>query len=90
MPKYLNNTTNKPKIKNELIIPNVIFKEESLISFFFFSISDENESIFIAPKSRHRLSNPTNDNLILIEVQRGTYFGEDDIIRFDDKYGRIS
>ena len=50
----------------------------------------ENESIFIAPKSHHRLSNPTNDNLILIEVQSGTYFGEDDIIRFDDKYGRIS
>tara|TARA_B100000941_G_C28507226_1_gene558105 strand:+ start:1112 stop:2551 length:1440 start_codon:yes stop_codon:yes gene_type:complete len=50
----------------------------------------ENESIFIAPKSHHRLSNPTNNDLILIEVQSGTYFGEDDIIRFDDKYGRIS
>ncbi len=54
------------------------------------SVLNENESIFIAPKSHHRLSNPTNDNLILIEVQSGTYFGEDDIVRFEDKYGRIS
>ena len=38
--------------------------------------------------SKHRLSNPGNSPLILIEVQSGDYFGEDDIIRFQDKYGR--
>ena len=50
----------------------------------------ENESIYIPLGSKHRLSNPNNKNLTLIEVQSGTYVGEDDIVRFDDKYGRSS
>lgn len=32
----------------------------------------------------------TNEDLIIIEVQSGTYLGEDDIIRYEDKYGRVS
>ena len=47
-----------------------------------------NESIYVPLKSKHRLSNPTNDPLILVEVQSGSYLGEDDIVRFDDIYGR--
>ena len=47
-----------------------------------------NESAYIPLGSKHRLSNPGNSPLILIEVQSGDYFGEDDIIRFEDKYGR--
>ena len=47
-----------------------------------------NESTYIPLGSKHRLSNPGNDDLILIEVQSGTYLGEDDIIRFEDNYGR--
>ena len=47
-----------------------------------------NESAYIPLGSKHRLSNPGNTPLILIEVQSGDYFGEDDIIRFQDKYGR--
>ncbi len=49
----------------------------------------ENESTFIPIETKHRLENNTDDNLVLIEVQCGTYLGEDDIIRFDDKYGRV-
>jgi mannose-1-phosphate guanylyltransferase len=47
-----------------------------------------NESTFIPVGSRHRLENPGADALLLIEVQCGDYVGEDDIIRFDDRYGR--
>ncbi len=49
---------------------------------------NKNESAYIPLGSKHRLSNPGNSPLILIEVQSGDYFGEDDIIRFKDKYGR--
>ena len=48
----------------------------------------KNESVYIPIKSKHRLSNPGKCPLILIEVQTGDYLGEDDIIRFDDIYGR--
>lgn len=48
----------------------------------------ENESTFIPLGTRHRLENPTDQPLHLIEVQSGSYLGEDDIVRFDDKYGR--
>ena len=39
---------------------------------------------------KHRLSNPEKTPLTLIEVQSGNYLGEDDIVRFDDIYGRSS
>jgi len=48
----------------------------------------ENESTFIQLGEKHRLSNPTDEILEIIEVQSGCYLGEDDIIRFDDGYGR--
>lgn len=48
----------------------------------------ENESTYIPLGVRHRLENPGCVPLQIIEVQSGTYLGEDDIVRFDDKYGR--
>ncbi len=48
----------------------------------------ENQSIFIPLGEVHRLENPGKARLTLIEVQTGTYFGEDDIIRYDDVYSR--
>jgi mannose-1-phosphate guanylyltransferase/mannose-6-phosphate isomerase len=48
----------------------------------------KNESTFIPPGHRHRLSNPGREPLVIIEVQTGGYLGEDDIVRFDDIYGR--
>jgi mannose-1-phosphate guanylyltransferase/mannose-6-phosphate isomerase len=48
----------------------------------------ENESTYIPLGSIHQLSNPGKDILEIIEVQSGNYLGEDDIERFEDKYGR--
>ena len=48
----------------------------------------ENQSTYIPLGSKHRLSNPGKVTLSIIEVQNGSYLGEDDIIRFEDNYGR--
>ncbi len=55
-------------------------KEEHLLS--------ENESIYLPLGCTHRLTNPGKINLQLIEVQVGSYLGEDDIVRFEDVFGR--
>ncbi len=48
----------------------------------------ENESTFIPLGLKHQLSNPGGKELSIIEIQCGTYLGEDDIVRYEDKYGR--
>jgi mannose-1-phosphate guanylyltransferase/mannose-6-phosphate isomerase len=48
----------------------------------------ENQSTYIPVGETHRLENPGKINLELIEIQTGPYLGEDDIVRFDDVYGR--
>ena len=48
----------------------------------------ENESAFIPQGSSHRISNPGKLPMEMIEVQTGSYLGEDDIVRFEDQYGR--
>ena len=50
----------------------------------------ENESTYIPIGVVHALENPGKVNLEIIEVQSGSYLGEDDIVRFEDRYGRIS
>ena len=52
------------------------------------TIVHENESIYLPIGSIHRLSNPGRINLELIEVQTGSYLGEDDIVRIEDVYNR--
>lgn len=47
-----------------------------------------NESTYIPSGHRHRLANPGLTDLVMIEVQSGEYLGEDDIVRFQDAYGR--
>lgn len=49
---------------------------------------NKNESTFIPINTKHRLENPTQEILKIIEVQSGSYLGEDDIQRFEDNYGR--
>ncbi|WP_243039086.1 mannose-1-phosphate guanylyltransferase/mannose-6-phosphate isomerase [Dyella sedimenti] len=49
----------------------------------------ENQSTYLPLGSKHRLRNPGKVPVELIEVQSGSYLGEDDIVRFDDVYGRI-
>ena len=48
----------------------------------------ENESVYIPIGAVHALENPGKIPLELIEVQSGAYLGEDDIVRFSDRYGR--
>jgi mannose-1-phosphate guanylyltransferase/mannose-6-phosphate isomerase len=48
----------------------------------------ENQSTYIPLGQTHRLANPGQVPLEIIEVQSGSYLGEDDIVRFEDVYGR--
>lgn len=50
---------------------------------------NQNESTYIPAGQKHRLENPGSEVCLLIEVQCGPYLGEDDIVRFEDNYGRI-
>ncbi|RUJ57885.1 mannose-1-phosphate guanylyltransferase/mannose-6-phosphate isomerase [Pseudomonas aeruginosa] len=50
---------------------------------------NSNESTYIPAGHRHRLENPGVIDLVMIEVQSGEYLGEDDIVRFEDQYGRV-
>ena len=50
----------------------------------------ENESTYIPIGTKHRLENPGPDTLEVIEVQSGSYLGEDDIVRFEDRYNRTT
>ncbi len=52
------------------------------------TLLSENQSTYIPLGQRHRLRNPGNISLEIIEVQSGSYLGEDDIVRFEDCYGR--
>ncbi|TAK76998.1 MAG: cupin domain-containing protein [Gammaproteobacteria bacterium] len=49
-----------------------------------------NESTYIPAGARHRLGNPGTSDLVIIEVQVGSYLGEDDIVRYEDQYGRVN
>ncbi len=48
----------------------------------------ENQSTYIPQGAKHRIENPGEQLLHIIEVQSGSYLGEDDIVRFEDSYGR--
>ena len=48
----------------------------------------ERQVIYIQAGEKHRLMNASDEVLVIIEVQCGNYLGEDDIVRFDDLYGR--
>ena len=46
------------------------------------------QAVFIPEKIKHRMENPGQENLIFVEVQTGTYLGEDDITRYQDDFNR--
>ncbi|MBI1276253.1 mannose-1-phosphate guanylyltransferase/mannose-6-phosphate isomerase [bacterium] len=50
----------------------------------------QSQSTFIPAGNKHRLENPGTEDLVIIEVQCGAYLGEDDIVRFQDVYGRVA
>ena len=49
----------------------------------------QNDHIFIPKKHKHRIENDTNTPLIFIEIQTGDILDENDIVRFQDEYGRV-
>ena len=49
----------------------------------------DGKAVDIPQGATHRLENTSTADLVIIEVQTGTYFGEDDIERLEDKYGRV-
>ncbi len=51
-------------------------------------VLDPNESTYIEAGAKHQLANDTDSELVIIEVQTGEYLGEDDIVRYEDIYGR--
>ena len=74
----------KYRSENWVIVKGIAKVEiENNVSFL-----NVNESTYVPIGAKHRISNPKKENLVLIEVQSGTYLGEDDIIRFEDKYRR--
>lgn len=46
------------------------------------------QSVFIPRRSRHRIENPGTEELVFVEVQTGSYLGEDDIVRYQDDFNR--
>jgi mannose-6-phosphate isomerase len=52
-------------------------------------IVDMGQTVDIPAGAAHRIENPGGETLVFIEIQRGTYFGEDDIERLQDDYGRV-
>ena len=61
-----------------------MFKGDEII------LLSENESVYLPLGVVHALENPGKLDLELIEVQSGSYLGEDDIVRFEDNYGRVA
>ena len=48
-----------------------------------------NDEIYIPVETKHRIANETSSNVVFIEIQTGNHLDENDIVRFEDKYGRI-
>jgi len=46
------------------------------------------QAVHIPPQARHRVACESRENLVFVEVQRGSYLGEDDIVRYEDDYKR--
>lgn len=68
----------------------IIVKGEAIVTLDNKNYSlKKNDSIFIPTKAKHRIANQNSQDLEFIEIQTGTYFGEDDIIRYEDDFNRI-
>ena len=68
----------------------VIVQGEAIVTINDFDYTKViGDAVKIPKGAKHRIWNPGDVNLIFIEVQTGAYFGEDDIIRLEDNYGRV-
>lgn len=52
-------------------------------------VKKANESVYIPVETKHRIQNNTNKNMTFIEIQTGENLDENDIVRFEDSYGRV-
>ncbi|MFR1031988.1 MAG: hypothetical protein ACLSE6_05560 [Alphaproteobacteria bacterium] len=66
----------------------IIIKGEAVVTRARTSCSKANDAVFIPAKTKHRIQNDTNDMMKSIEVQTGDNLDENDIIRYEDSYGR--
>ena len=83
----MNTEIDKKQVKGRLYWPS-----DPIVIVFFISktfLLSKNESTYIPQGAIHALENPGKVDLELIEVQSGSYLGEDDIVRFEDRYGRV-
>jgi mannose-6-phosphate isomerase-like protein (cupin superfamily) len=51
-------------------------------------VLEPHQAVFIPRRSRHRIENPGTEELVFVEVQTGSYLGEDDIVRYQDDFNR--
>ena len=78
----------KQELVKDWMTPNVVTIASDATLPEAHRLMTENQSVYIPLGTQHRLENPGKIPLELIEVQSGSYLGEDDIERFDDIYGR--
>jgi len=68
----------------------VIIRGEALVTLDEEEIPrSANQAIYIPVGSKHRIANEGEDDVVFIEVQTGTYLGEDDIVRYEDDFNRV-
>ena len=73
-------------IKGDAIVEKDNLNDEESSRFYSLGAGD---SIIIEKQEKHRIENRGKEDMVFIEVQTGEYFGEDDIIRYEDSYGRV-
>jgi len=67
----------------------VILQGEAIVTLNDDEISrSPNQAIYIPAQVKHRIANPGKEDVVFVEVQTGTYLGEDDIVRYQDDFNR--
>jgi mannose-6-phosphate isomerase-like protein (cupin superfamily) len=67
----------------------VVVQGEALVTLGDVTVKlEKRQAVFIPERTKHRMENPGKEDMVFIEVQTGTYLGEDDITRFQDDFER--
>ncbi len=65
-----------------------VIKGRGVVTIETDSMVEAGDTVFIPRGKKHRIKNISETELVFVEVQTGSYFGEDDIVRFEDDFGR--